>query len=169
MCPGSDRANYKYVQLITGFGSRLIHISYANSLVIHGELEESLRYYRQALTINPRHASAYSNMGVAFLRLQRYEDAIFCFKRALSLDRTLSTARRNLCEVFADVLNDHQAAGLCWLELAALEPVALIEAVSAFRNAHNYELMINAYEAALNSSLIEESQKILLRAIVNKT
>lgn len=134
-----------------------LYHSFANSLVTRGQLLESLPHYQQALTVDPRHASAYSNMGVAYLRLNRYDDALFCYKRALALEPTLLTAKRNLCELLGDVLNDDTAAGACWIELAAFDPSAWLDAASTFERSGNANMARYAYDTALQQNVIRHA------------
>jgi len=50
-----------------------------------GRLEEAVRGYSRALTLNPMMADVYNNMGVALRAMGRLEAAVACYRRALAL------------------------------------------------------------------------------------
>ena len=49
-----------------------------------------------ALRINPDHPEALNNIGVAFARQKKYQEAIEYFKKALNLKPNYLQARKNL-------------------------------------------------------------------------
>ncbi len=56
---------------------------------------EAIELYQTFIKRNPRHAGLYSDMGVALLKLKRYDEALRSFEQALALDPYLKTALDN--------------------------------------------------------------------------
>ncbi|MEL1263913.1 tetratricopeptide repeat protein [Pseudoxanthomonas putridarboris] len=50
-----------------------------------GNLEEALRLYRQAIDLHPEFGQAYSNLGLAYLKLGRAAEAIWASRKAIAL------------------------------------------------------------------------------------
>lgn len=50
-----------------------------------GNLEESLRLYQQAIDLNPEFGQAYSNLGLAYMKLGRAAEAIWASRKAIAL------------------------------------------------------------------------------------
>ncbi|GAG57438.1 unnamed protein product [marine sediment metagenome] len=51
------------------------------------EYEKSIELYKKALELNPDYAAAYSNLGLAYKRIKRINEAVKHFKRAAEIDR----------------------------------------------------------------------------------
>ncbi len=58
--------------------------------------EESIQHYLKSLAINPDYTEANSDIGVAYLRKNEYDSAIFYFKRTLGLNPSQFNAATNL-------------------------------------------------------------------------
>ncbi len=61
-----------------------------------GDYNACVAYSRRALQLNPKMAAAYNNMGVAFIQLGLYDDAIAACGKALALDPGSQLAKNNL-------------------------------------------------------------------------
>ncbi|NMC98719.1 MAG: tetratricopeptide repeat protein [Bacteroidales bacterium] len=58
-----------------------------------GEYLEALKDYEKILMIDPLDLRAWSNMGAAYSKLERYDEAFKCYDKALELDPNLSKAK----------------------------------------------------------------------------
>jgi len=61
-----------------------------------GRLDEAIVHYSQVLRIQPRRAEAHVNLGAAFMKMGRYEDARQAFMAALAIDPNLRPARQGM-------------------------------------------------------------------------
>ena len=61
--------------------------------------QEAVELYRTVLAVLPDNAQAHANLGATLYRLDRPEDALRSFERALFLDPGLETARRGLAQM----------------------------------------------------------------------
>lgn len=50
-----------------------------------GDIEGSIRYYQNAVEIDPAFAQAYSNMGLSYLKLDRFSESIWANRNAIAL------------------------------------------------------------------------------------
>ena len=69
-------------------------IGYANDLL--GQYEAAEAAFRQAGDLRPDEGNAYNNLGMSFLRQDRFDEAIGAFQIALNRDPALTIARLNL-------------------------------------------------------------------------
>jgi tetratricopeptide (TPR) repeat protein len=67
-----------------------------NDFVTRGAYEDAVSCFRQFLELNPRHAVACNNLGVALIRLGNYEDAEAQFRRAIGIKESYADAQCNL-------------------------------------------------------------------------
>ena len=65
-----------------------------------GQLDQSIQYLEQAVTLNPDHASAQENLGIAYAMSGRYNDAIRCLEHALEIEPTNARIMDNLANVY---------------------------------------------------------------------
>src|SRR5262245_36688151 len=56
-----------------------------------GDIEAAVRDYKAVLAIDPNRADARSNLGAAYARLGRYEDAIEQYRLSLAIDARNAT------------------------------------------------------------------------------
>jgi tetratricopeptide (TPR) repeat protein len=59
-------------------------------------VEEAIACYRKAIDIDPKHAWAHYNLGVALKAKGKVEEAIACFRKAIDLDPKYALAHNNL-------------------------------------------------------------------------
>lgn len=71
-------------------------VTRGNELGARHELAEAIDCYREALRLNPRHAIALDNLGVALFRLGRYGEAEEQLRQAIQIKPNYANAHRNL-------------------------------------------------------------------------
>ena len=60
------------------------HYNYGTVLKHNNKLEQAIAAFNAALAINPRHAKALNNRGAVYSQLERYDEALADFDRALA-------------------------------------------------------------------------------------
>ncbi len=86
--------------------SPFIHLTYNNLSTSYydiGDLERSLEYGIESISLKPRYQDAYNNIGVTYMALGRPVMAITYFKKAISLKRDYGSAYRNLAHAYSDI------------------------------------------------------------------
>ena len=107
-----------------------------------GDVIGAIDAYQAALRIDPRQAGVRSNLGAAYVRLGKYEEAIEQYRQAIAIDRTHPTIRFNL--------------GLAYYKAARLP-----EAIEAFQavlevNADNKAAVLLLGDALLQSGRFQQ-------------
>lgn len=95
--------------------------SHGNILVEAGAIHEAIELYRQALTLQPDHAVALSNLGNALRVAGQVSEAELACRKALSLDRDFAAAWNNL----GNVLNEQgrfDESAECYKRALSLRP-----------------------------------------------
>jgi tetratricopeptide (TPR) repeat protein len=92
--------------------------AFAEAMRLHqsGDIEGAIRGYLAILARRPELGDVRSNLGAAYARLGRYEEAIAQYKQALAADRRNQTTRYNLALAYYKAALFAEAAG----ELASL-------------------------------------------------
>src|SRR5215216_2683363 len=95
--------------------------AFARAMHLHesGDIEGAIRGYQAILASHPARADVRSNLGAAYSRLGRYEEAIEQYKRALMLDHRNQTIRFNLALAYYKAAWFAEAAGELTQFLAA--------------------------------------------------
>lgn len=67
-----------------------------------GKLDQALVHFEKAVELNPKYAEAWNNMGTVYLKLEKWDNGISCFNRALEqlLYATPHFALNNLGEAY---------------------------------------------------------------------
>jgi predicted O-linked N-acetylglucosamine transferase (SPINDLY family) len=99
----------------------LLHNNLGTVLESLERLDEAIRSYECALSIDPDYAEAELNIGNALLRTGRLEEAVFHYERALAGRPDLAEARNNL-GVTLRMLGRAREAAECFREAARLRP-----------------------------------------------
>ena len=60
------------------------------------DLDEALRYYTEAIQLNPKLNATYNNLGALYSELKRYEEAEAAYRKAIELNPDDATAYSNL-------------------------------------------------------------------------
>jgi tetratricopeptide (TPR) repeat protein len=98
-----------------------LHFRLGNAWMIRGELELAVASYKAALRILPNLTSSWSNLGNAYLRMDRARDAVAVYLHAVALDSTHWPARANLAEALI-ATRQYIIAKALLLELIAERP-----------------------------------------------
>ncbi len=86
-----------------------------------GKLEEAIRCYDMAISINPNYAKAIYNKGTALLNLQRYDEAIAFFERAIAINPGYENAWYNKAVSLRE-LKKLDESNICWDMVIKLKP-----------------------------------------------
>ena len=86
------------VAVIAQSGSDGVEEAFARATQLHqsGDIERAIRGYESILVKHPERVDVRSNLGAAYSRLGRYEEAIAQYQQALKLDSRNDTIRFNL-------------------------------------------------------------------------
>jgi tetratricopeptide (TPR) repeat protein len=77
---------------IDGYAPALTNL--ANLLLEDGDAEAAIARYERAIRADPNYALAHLNLGAAYKRLGRLDDAVRALRRALALENSTSAFRR---------------------------------------------------------------------------
>ncbi len=72
------------------------------SQVDESDLPEAERLYRRAITLDPKLAVAWTNLGNVLYRLNREERALECYRKAIEVDADQTEAHFNLGHIAAE-------------------------------------------------------------------
>ena len=112
--------------------------------------EEAVRSFERAVRmspVDPRLHITFSGMGVAFLELRRFDEAIVAGKKALRHNHSYSTAHRCLASAFAHLGRDAEAREVA-ARLLEVDPSFTISALIARGGQSNSKLMIEGLRKA---------------------
>lgn len=113
---------------------------------LRGRLDEAVRHYERAVTLDPRCGAAHFNRGTLLLRMDRPAEALECFDRLLALGppaAAVHLARGNALTT----MGRHAAALTCFEEAIRLDPAEPL----AHCNRGNALLALGHPEEALTS------------------
>jgi len=113
-----------------------------------GENIEALRYYKQAISINPKIPGAHNNLGNCYRALAEPENSIASYKKAIDLDADYFEAHNNLGTVLK-VIGDIEGAIKCFKEAIKINT----NYFQAHNNLGNALKDSGKYQAALQSYL----------------
>jgi len=85
---------------------------YAMVLFEKGNVEESIKYFENAVSTDPNFYLAYNNLGIAFNRLKEYERAELCFKKTLEIYPDFIDAEINLGNLYIHTNNIEKAKSI---------------------------------------------------------
>ncbi|MDQ2920317.1 MAG: tetratricopeptide repeat protein [Acidobacteriota bacterium] len=134
------------LQVIVQAQSPDVESAFAHATQLHesGDLDGAIRGYQAILVSHPNRVDVRSNLGAAFSRLGRYEEAIEQYKKALVLDGNNQTIHFNLALAY------YKAA---WFTEAAGELTALLDsAPKDFPQRPNAVLLLADCEARLGNN-----------------
>ncbi len=75
----------------------------AGALAVKGRYAEALKYYEEALKIDPSCLAAYNNLGLIYEKLHQPAEAVAVYEKALSIDPGYALAHNNLANVLSSL------------------------------------------------------------------
>ncbi len=67
-----------------------------------GNYEKAIEKHRRAVEMDPRHPTAYNNLGHAYEMLNRFPDARAAYQTAVEINPSLSVAHENLANILLE-------------------------------------------------------------------
>ena len=67
-------------------------LTYLNS----GDFNQSIQWYEKVLANDSSNTTALNNMGLAYMRLKKYDSAVDCFKKAVEIEPSFQLVKNNL-------------------------------------------------------------------------
>jgi tetratricopeptide (TPR) repeat protein len=86
-----------------------------------GKWTEAIPFYQQALSLDPNHIRAWTNLGNAFLAVGQVEEAITCHERSLAIDPRFDLAWANKA-VALSALERLEEAIICYEQALTIDP-----------------------------------------------
>lgn len=117
-----------------------------------GDLDRAEPLYRSFLALQPRHARGWTNFGALLRSRGLHAPSIAAHRKALQIDPTLDSARKNLANALADNGDFAEAARLrqAMYDDAPDDPARLCELCAALRGHGEHEqviALVDAFEA----------------------
>lgn len=155
---GAILASAWMVSSASGQAQNDVDRAFAQATQLHesGDIQGAIRGYQTILTSHPQRVDVRSNLGAAYSRLGRYEEAIEQYKQALALDKHNESIRFNLALAYYKAAWFTEAASELTQFLAAA-PKSLPQQASAVRLLADCEVRLGEYKKviALLSPLAE--------------
>ena len=86
--------------------------------------QRMIAHYMQKAIENPDSAAIQADLGSLYAQQQEWNQAIACYKKALTLDKTIVQVHRNLAKVFSNVGKETEASD-SWYRALRLDPEGL--------------------------------------------
>jgi tetratricopeptide (TPR) repeat protein len=124
--------------------------AFAHATQLHesGDIQGAIRGYQAILVSHPQRVDVRSNLGAAYSRLGRYEEAIEQYKQALALDSHNEAIRFNLALAYYKAAWFNEAASELTQFLAAA-PKSLPQQSNAVRLLADCEVRLGEYKKAI--------------------
>ena len=124
--------------------------AFARAMQLHesGDIQGAIRGYQAILTSHPQRVDVRSNLGAAYSRLGRYEEAVEQYKQALALDKHNEAIRFNLALAYYKAAWFNEAASELSQFLAAA-PKSLPQQGNAVRLLADCEVRLGEYKKAI--------------------
>ena len=90
-------------------------VNRGTAAMIDNQFEDALKFFNEALEVNPNLPEAWSNKGVLLEKMQKYEEAAESYLHTLKLDSGAVVCMHNLGMLYINHLNK-RAEGLSWLK-----------------------------------------------------
>src|SRR4030095_10870414 len=124
--------------------------AFAQATQLHqsGDMQGAIRAYQAILTSHPQRVDVRSNLGAAYARLGRYEEAIEQYKQALALDKHNEAIRFNLALAYYKAAWFTEAGSELNQFLASV-PKSLPQQSNAFRLLADCEVRLGEYKKVI--------------------
>jgi len=66
-----------------------------------GNFEKAIECYKDSLQVNTYHAASWFTLGCAYLKVQKFQDAVVAFSQVVSIDETQGEAWANMASAFS--------------------------------------------------------------------
>ncbi len=132
----------------------------ANQLFHSNNFEEAIRYYQQALSLNPTSAQTHFNLGLSFLRQNNSNEALASFERAIIHNPSYSKAYASLGKVLQQKGIKDQAITQ-YKKALSFDP-SLIEISLALTRLYNEKQLFHDSIALLETALKENPNELTL-------
>ena len=83
--------------------------------------EDAVKYFSEAVKLDPKFAFAWDNLGVSYRKLSKYPEAIAAYKKSLEIDPKSLTPLQNLSLVY-QYTKEYDKAVECYKNLIAILP-----------------------------------------------
>jgi tetratricopeptide (TPR) repeat protein len=125
--------------------------AFARATQLHesGDIQGAIRGYQAILVAHPQRVDVRSNLGAAYSRLGRYEEAIEQYKQALGLDAHNEAIRFNLALAYYKAAWFSEAASELTQFLAAAAPKNLPQQSNALRLLADCEVRLGEYKKVI--------------------
>jgi tetratricopeptide (TPR) repeat protein len=125
--------------------------AFARATQLHesGDIQGAIRGYQAILVAHPQRVDVRSNLGAAYSRLGRYEEAIEQYKQALALDAHNEAIRFNLALAYYKAAWFSEAASELTQFLAAAAPKNLPQQSNALRLLADCEVRLGEYKKVI--------------------
>lgn len=90
-----EKALYEYQQAIRYKDTFHIHNNIGNVYSATGNIAAAMKEYQQGSVINPKQAISVFSMGTAFVRVQQFDSALVCFRKAKLINPRFAPAYLN--------------------------------------------------------------------------
>jgi tetratricopeptide (TPR) repeat protein len=117
-----------------------------NDLREHGNLALAIEHYTKAIEIKPDYADVYGNLGIAYGRLGRYQEAIEASKQAIKLKPDYAEAYCNLGNVYGN-LGRYEESIESFKQAIKIKP----DLAEAHYNLGNAYLKLDRHQEAIES------------------
>ena len=147
---GAILASASVVSSSAGQAQNDVDRAFAQATQLHesGDIQGAIRGYQAILTSHPKRVDVRSNLGAAYSRLGRYEEAIEQYKQALVLDQRNEAIRFNLALAYYKAAWLTEAASEL-SQLLAAAPKSLPQQGNAVRLLADCEVRLGEYKKAI--------------------
>jgi len=125
----------------------------ASTAVMTGDYSEALRLSIEAQARDPSYADAYQGAGLSYQQLERYEQAIGMFRKALDLNPIHSLAQLGLADCYFQLGKVEEALG-AYTQFVSIEPNnsrAKMAIGSCYQKLGRYEEAVETYEKLIQN------------------
>jgi spermidine synthase/tetratricopeptide (TPR) repeat protein len=136
-------------------GNVLLRYRLAQRYLLQRDYERAAEQYRIFLELQPGNAGAWNNLGLCYKGLQRHEDAVWAFKKAIERDARMIPAYHNLGDALRE-LGNFSAAVRNYQNILSL--TSGLQKIYAYDKLAQTYYMQNDYAGAL--SMLNEALKL---------